>query len=306
MALWNGANLQVEPAVHCFLRFAATHHLDLAHGPPSAVIASAFSAAVTQRQTTLAPSTVKTYMLNCFRFATLFLEPPGPRFDELIRRLITNRIQRWTGPTLDTRHVFNRSHVLAALDHPGDPAVVAALATMWDTLSRAGSLLTVPSPSGRLPMPTANLSVLGDPDGHRLAVLVTFEKTSKQWVKLRVSTDPDSAFFNPTGVDSPRLLAALVAERPSEALWMTRSGRSVVASDVVRHLIAANPSLSRLRVTPHSFRISAVSALVFGQLASPDHICRIGRWSSQSALQSYIRCTSKPKTTSSPSFPTHV
>ena len=58
---------------------------------------------------------------------------------------------------------------------------------------------------------------------------------------------------------------------------------------MVRHLVAANADIARLRVTPHSFRISAVSTLVFGKLASMDHICRIGRWSTQSALLSYIR-----------------
>lgn len=295
MALWNGSSLQVEPSVRLFLRLADAHGLDLAHGPPSAVIAAAFSLAVSQRETSLAPSTLKTYMLNCFRFATLFLEPPGARFDELVRRLITNRVQRWTGPTLDNRAVFTRSHVRAALAHPGDPAIRAALALMWDTLSRAGSLLTVPSPSGRLPMPASNLSVLDGPGDHCMVVLVTFEKTSKQWVKLRVSTDPASAYYNPAGVGSPRRLAELVAGRPSSALWRTRAGRSVTSSDVVRHLVAANASIARLRITPHSFRISAVSALVFGKLASLDHICRIGRWSSQSSLLTYIRSNEELK-----------
>ena len=291
LALWSGTSMQVLPAVRFFTRSSLLIGADVGHGNVFATITAVFSIVAAWGAHSYAPSTISTYYFNTIRFAILFLKPPGDRFDSLIRKLLSTRIQRWTGPTNDTRAVFHRQHVLKALADEPTLELAAAIAFCWDTLSRVGSLISIPSPLAPKPMPAQNLIVTTSEEGHISVVLSTFEKSSHSWVKLRTSSNPASPFYNPANVGSARLMKALHHSRGHTGnLWNNTSApRALCAQHMVERLVASNPALKDIRITPHSFRISGVSYLVFNKLATIDEVCHLGRWRDAKSLRSYVR-----------------
>ncbi|KAA0153476.1 hypothetical protein FNF31_06467 [Cafeteria roenbergensis] len=118
-----------------------------------------------------------------------------------------------------------------------------------------------------------------------------FEKMSRTWERLHLTTDPDSPHYNPAHVGGAAAAAATLA-RPadrSSPLWLKRNRQPVSASDLVAALLAANPYLRQHRISPHSFRISAATWLLRHSSVTKDRIVVLGRWRNAQSVESYFR-----------------
>ncbi|KAA0145625.1 hypothetical protein FNF28_07841 [Cafeteria roenbergensis] len=181
-----------------------------------ASVTSTFLKASATRPQPLATSTLASYYHNVLRLADLMLSPIDSHATSRLVSLATKRIHRWGDPTRDSRGVFSRDDVLRAIRSPAtDPAVAAAIAVCWDTLSRAGSLLTRPAPaSTATPIPRANARV-SVVNRHIHVQIDVFEKMSRTWERLHLTTDPDSPHYNPAHVGGAAAAAATLA-RPAD------------------------------------------------------------------------------------------
>ncbi|KAA0156196.1 hypothetical protein FNF28_06650 [Cafeteria roenbergensis] len=206
--------------------------------------------------------------------------------------LATKRIHRWGNPTRDSRGVFSRDDVLRAIRSPAtDPAVAAAIAVCWDTLSRAGSLLTRPAPaSTATPIPRANARV-SLVNRHIHVQIDVFEKMSRTWERLHLTTDPDSPLTTRPTWGAPRGRRGHPRQtgRPLLPVMAQANRQPVSASDLVAALLAANPYLRQHRISPHSFRISAATWLLRHSSVTKDRIVVLGRWRNAQSVESYFR-----------------
>tara|TARA_R110001592_G_C13177309_1_gene750453 strand:- start:71 stop:1201 length:1131 start_codon:yes stop_codon:yes gene_type:complete len=293
LALWSGDSVQVTPAFRVFADIASRAGIALPFGSTApATISTAFLYTAAARPQRLATSTITSYYHNVLRLARLMLTEPDAATMRLLSGLATKRIQRWGRPTVDQRGVFSRDDVLRAVQNrTADPAVAAAMAACWDTVSRAGSLLTRQSPGSRtIPTPRSQAAV-SRVGTHLHVTLHVFEKMSKAWEHLHLTTDSASPRFNPANVGGAVALARLIASRrdATESLWRKRDGKHVVSSDLVAALVAVNPHLRGCRITPHSFRISAASWLINHARISRERVQALGRWRDPKSLETYIR-----------------
>ncbi|KAA0156162.1 hypothetical protein FNF28_06656 [Cafeteria roenbergensis] len=159
LCFWSGSSIQITAAFRFFASMARQHGAGLPFGRTAgASVTSTFLKASATRPQPLATSTLASYYHNVLRLADLMLSPIDSHATSRLVSLATKRIHRWGDPTRDSRGVFSRDDVLRAIRSPAtDPAVAAAIAVCWDTLSRAGSLLTRPAPaSTATPIPRAN------------------------------------------------------------------------------------------------------------------------------------------------------
>ncbi|KAA0160129.1 hypothetical protein FNF28_05557 [Cafeteria roenbergensis] len=276
LCFWSGSSIQITAAFRFFASMARQHGAGLPFGRTAgASVTSTFLKASATRPQPLATSTLASYYHNVLRLADLMLSPIDSHATSRLVSLATKRIHRWGDPTRDSRGVFSRDDVLRAIRSPAtDPAVAAAIAVCWDTLSRAGSLLTRPAPaSTATPIPRANARV-SVVNRHIHVQIDVFEKMSRTWERLHLTTDPDSPHYNPAHVGGAAAAAATLA-RPadrSSPLWLKRNRQPVSASDLVAALLAANPYLRQHRISPHSFRISAATWLLRHSSVTKDRI----------------------------------
>lgn len=293
LCFWSGSSIQITAAFRFFASVARRHGAGLPFGRTAgASVTSTFLRASATRPQPLATSTLASYYHNVLRLADLMLSPIDSHATSRLVSLATKRIHRWGNPTRDSRGVFSRDDVLRAIRSPAtDPAVAAAIAVCWDTLSRAGSLLTRPAPaSTATPIPRANARV-SLVNRHIHVQIDVFEKMSRTWERLHLTTDPDSPHYNPAHVGGAAAAAATLA-RPadrSSPLWLKRNRQPVSASDLVAALLAANPYLRQHRISPHSFRISAATWLLRHSSVTKDRIVVLGRWRNAQSVESYFR-----------------
>ncbi|KAA0145609.1 hypothetical protein FNF29_08462 [Cafeteria roenbergensis] len=293
LCFWSGSSIQITAAFRFFASVARQHGAGLPFGRTAgASVTSTFLRASATRPQPLATSTLASYYHNVLRLADLMLSPIDSHATSRLVSLATKRIHRWGNPTRDSRGVFSRDDVLRAIRSPAtDPAVAAAIAVCWDTLSRAGSLLTRPAPaSTATPIPRANARV-SLVNRHIHVQIDVFEKMSRTWERLHLTTDPDSPHYNPAHVGGAAAAAATLA-RPadrSSPLWLKRNRQPVSASDLVAALLAANPYLRQHRISPHSFRISAATWLLRHSSVTKDRIVLLGRWRNAQSVESYFR-----------------
>ncbi|KAA0149385.1 hypothetical protein FNF31_07223 [Cafeteria roenbergensis] len=293
LCFWSGSSIQITAAFRFFASMARQHGAGLPFGRTAgASVTSTFLKASATRPQPLATSTLASYYHNVLRLADLMLSPIDSHATSRLVSLATKRIHRWGDPTRDSRGVFSRDDVLRAIRSPAtDPAVAAAIAVCWDTLSRAGSLLTRPAPaSTATPIPRANARV-SVVNRHIHVQIDVFEKMSRTWERLHLTTDPDSPHYNPAHVGGAAAAAATLA-RPadrSSPLWLKRNRQPVSASDLVAALLAANPYLRQHRISPHSFRISAATWLLRHSSVTKDRIVLLGRWRNAQSVESYFR-----------------
>ncbi|KAA0146796.1 hypothetical protein FNF31_07702 [Cafeteria roenbergensis] len=180
------------------------------------------------------------------------------------------------------------------------PLATSTLASYYHNVLRLADLMLspidshatsrLPPPSTATPIPRANARV-SLVNRHIHVQIDVFEKMSRTWERLHLTTDPDSPHYNPAHVGGAAAAAATLA-RPadrSSPLWLKRNRQPVSASDLVAALLAANPYLRQHRISPHSFRISAATWLLRHSSVTKDRIVVLGRWRNAQSVESYFR-----------------
>ncbi|KAA0145575.1 hypothetical protein FNF29_08476 [Cafeteria roenbergensis] len=203
----------------------------------------------------------------------------------------------WSGSSIQITAAFRFFASVARRHGAGLPFGRTAGASVTSTFLRASATRPQPLATSTLASYYHNVLRLADLmlspiDSHATSRLIdVFEKMSRTWERLHLTTDPDSPHYNPAHVGGAAAAAATLA-RPadrSSPLWLKRNRQPVSASDLVAALLAANPYLRQHRISPHSFRISAATWLLRHSSVTKDRIVVLGRWRNAQSVESYFR-----------------